>query len=234
MRRQISIIIPTYNEAKNIVRLVEEIFSCLKKSKINSELIIVDDNSPDGTGRIADRLAKRYNIKVIHRKGKLGLGSAVIEGFKVAKNDILGVMDADLSHPPKAILRTVAPIMKDEADFVIASRYEPGGGIEEWPFHRKMISDIARIMTRPLTRAGDPLSGFFFLKRGILNGVKLEHKGYKICLEMLVKAKYKKLKEVPYIFRNRFVGQSKMGINEYINYIKNIIGLMIYKVKHKA
>ncbi|MFH1249415.1 MAG: polyprenol monophosphomannose synthase [archaeon] len=233
MQRKISIVIPTYNEALNIKILISEIFSELKKAKISGELIIVDDNSPDGTGKIADKLSKKYNIKVIHRAGKLGLGSAVSEGFKKAKNKIIGVMDADLSHPPKIIPKLAEPLIKDEADFVIGSRYERGGGIEKWPLHRKMVSNIAKLMSRPLTNAGDPMSGFFFLKKDILKGVNLQHKGYKICLEILVKAKYKKLKEVPYIFRNREIGQSKLGIGEYKNYIKNLFSLLLYKITKK-
>lgn len=186
-----------------------------------------------GQEKLQKILQKKYNIRLIHRKGKLGLGSAVSEGFKLAKTNIVGVMDADLSHPPDAIPRIAGPLLKEEADFVIGSRYEPGGGIEEWLLYRKIISGVAKFMARPLTNAGDPLSGFFFLNKDILKGIKLEHKGYKICLEILVKARYKRLKEVPYIFRNRFVGQSKMDIKENITYIKNVINLMRYKIRRR-
>lgn len=233
MKVEVSIIIPTYNEMGNITELVRGVFSVLEKSRIKGEVVIVDDNSPDGTGKIADQLAKKYLIQVIHRKGKLGLGSAFIEGVKKCQGKIIGLMDADLSHPPEVIPKLVLPIKKNEADFVIASRYVKGGGVEVWPLHRRIISSAARGIARPLTSVKDPVSGFFFLRKEVIEKVNLKHKGYKIGLEILVKGKYNSVKEIPYVFRNRWVGKSKFDIKEFMNYIKNVAGLILYKLRHK-
>ncbi len=228
-----SIIIPTYNESKNITQLITEIFTIAKKEKIALEVIIVDDNSPDKTGAIAEKLAKKYPITVVHREGKLGLGTAVVAGFQAAKGDILGVMDADLSHPPTIIPALINPIIQQDYDLTIGSRYVKGGGVEVWPFHRKMISLGATVMAYPLTKIKDPMSGLFFLKRKVINGVSLGAKGYKIGLEIFVKGNYQKYKEVPYTFRNRIYGESKMGSAEFADYIKNILRLAKYKMKKR-
>ena len=138
---KLSLVIPTYNEKENIQKIIQKIQREFKENKINGELIIVDDNSPDGTGAILDKLkTKQKNLKVIHRTGKLGLSSAVLEGWKIAEGDILGVMDADLSHPPEKIKHLFFPIKDNKADFTIGSRYIPGGRIEGWNIKRKLMS----------------------------------------------------------------------------------------------
>src|SRR3989338_2531238 len=127
-----SLVIPTYNEKENIQKLLLLLKDDFDKNEIDGEIIVVDDNSPDGTGQVLEELKTKYqNLKVIHRKRKLGLSSAVIEGFKIATGDILGVMDADLSHPIKKIDKMYQMVMAD-ADLVIGSRYVKGGRIEGW------------------------------------------------------------------------------------------------------
>lgn len=217
---KISIIIPTYNEAKNIMALVKGISKAYK----NSEIIVVDDNSPDRTWEVAKGLGRKFNVKVIRRVNERGLGSAVIEGFRHVKTRIIGVMDADLSHPPGKIPELVAAL--SDADIAVGSRLVNGGGVEDWPWYRKIISVIATLMARPLTRVKDPMSGFFFFDRKIIKDCKLDTKGYKILLEILVKARYGKVVEVPYIFRNRKVGESKINMKEYFRYLKSVICLM--------
>ncbi|MFW9876718.1 MAG: polyprenol monophosphomannose synthase [Candidatus Thorarchaeota archaeon] len=226
---RVSIILPTFNERKNLSRLVKKIFAIRPKT----ELIIIDDKSPDGTGRLADKLAKEYPLKVIHRKRRLGLSTAVIEGFKVAKGNIIGVMDADLSHPPELIPSLIEPIIKNKSDFVIGSRIIKGGSVEVWPFHRKLISRTATLMAKPLTLIKDPLSGFFFLKRDIINNINFASRGYKICLEIIVKGRYKNIIEVPYIFRTRTVGASKLNAKEYFNYFIDWVNLIKYVLRRK-
>lgn len=223
---KLSIILPTFNERKNLNILVKKIFTIIPKA----ELIIIDDNSPDGTGTLADRLAKKYPLKVIHRKRRLGLSTAVIEGFKVAKGNIIGVMDADLSHPPEMIIELIEPIIKNKSDFVIGSRNIKGGSVEVWPFHRKLISKIATLMAKPLTNIKDPLSGLFFLKREVINSINFTSKGYKICLEIIVKGRYKRIMEIPYVFGGRFAGTSKLNFREYLRYIADWFRLVIYKL----
>ncbi len=229
----VSIIIPTYNERGNLEKIVPEIFSSCRKLAAKVEVVVVDDNSPDGTGRIAEQLGKKYPVKVIHRKGKKGLASAVIQGFSESKSGILGVMDADLSHPPQTLPKMIKPLLKNEAELVIGSRYIKGGGVEVWPIHRRLTSKIATLMAWPLTSVNDPMSGLFFFKRETLEGVKLNAKGYKIGLEVIVKGKYARVMEVPYMFRNRFVGKSKLTITEYIHYVRNLVVLAAYKLTHK-
>lgn len=228
----ISIIVPTYNEKGNIEKLIPEIFASCKGLNAKVEVIVADDKSPDGTGKLAEELAKRHNVKVLHRSEKKGLAAAVIHGFSESKSQIIGVMDADLSHPPHILPKLIRPLLNNEAELVIGSRYIKGGGVEVWPIHRRMTSKLATLMAWPLTKVHDPMSGLFFLKRSALEGTKLNAKGYKIGLEVLVKGNYKKVLEIPYTFRNRFVGKSKLTPTEYIHYLRNLIVLAAYKLTH--
>lgn len=227
----VSIVIPTYNEAKNLPLLVEEIFSIVDRNRFDIELIIVDDNSPDGTGAVADDLAKNYPVQVIHRAGKLGLGSAVREGFAKSKRDILGVMDADLSHDPQNINQMLSIL--GEYDLVVGSRFEQGSTVEQWKWWRRIISQTGVFITYMLTGAKDPLSGFFFFRRSILENVELSTTGYKILLEILVKGKYKKVKEIPFRFRIRKFSASKLDKKEYWLFLQQIISYSLYKIFKK-
>src|SRR3954468_7608192 len=128
-RGRLSIVVPTYNERTRLGELVEAVFQVFATHGIDGELVIVDDGSPDGTGALADDLATQHRIRVVHRPGKLGLGTAVVDGFAAASGDILGVMDADLSHPPEALPRLLAALEGASADMAIGSRYVPGGGV---------------------------------------------------------------------------------------------------------
>ena len=131
-RAALSIVVPTYNERERLADLVQAVFRSYGDAGVDGELIIVDDNSPDGTGAIADDLAQHYRIIVVHRAGKLGLGTAVVEGFERASAPVVGVIDADLSHPPEMLPRMLAVMTRSSADLVIGSRYIPGGGTRNW------------------------------------------------------------------------------------------------------
>ncbi len=229
----VSIVIPTFNERGNIEKLIPEIFSSCKTLNAKIEVVVVDDNSPDGTGKVAEELGKRYNVRVIHRAGKLGLASAVIKGFSESRSEILGAMDADRSHPAEVLPRLITPLLRGEADIAVGSRYAKGGGVEVWPFHRRIVSRAATMMAWHLTKVKDPMSGIFFLKKSAIEGVSLNAKGYKIGLEVLVKGKYSKVSEVPYVFRNRFVGKSKLTLMEYFHYLRNLVVLTAYKLTHR-
>lgn len=222
---KISMIIPTYNERDNLQFLVKRIDKAL--SNLNYELIIVDDNSPDGTGELAEKLSKDFPIKIIHREGKKGLASAVIDGFKHAEGEVLGVMDADLQHPPENIPELLREIKR--ADIVIGSRYIENGKIDGWSFKREIISKgagiLAHILLPKIRSIKDPLSGFFLLKSDVIEGVDLNPIGYKILLEILVKGNYNDLIEVPYIFKERGGGKSNLNIKEHINYLKHLYKL---------
>jgi len=227
---ELSLVIPTYNEKENIQRLIKKIQEEFKENRINGEIIIVDDNSPDGTGKILENLNKKQkNLKVIHRNGKLGLSSAVLEGWKIASGKVLGVMDADLSHSPEKIKELFRPIEKGEADFTIGSRYIKGGKIEGWNLKRRLMSKTATLLSRVYTKVKDPMTGFFMIKKNVIKNVDLNPKGFKILLEIIVKGKYQNIKEVPITFINRVEGKSKAGTKEIVYYLQNLIGYLPYK-----
>jgi len=229
-RKELSIVIPTYNEKENIFIIIQKLISMFKENRIKGEIIIVDDNSQDGTGEIVENQRRKYkNVRIIHRKEKLGLSSAVLDGFKICRGEIFGAMDADLSHPAEKIPEMFSLIKKNEYDFVIGSRYVPGSGIRGWGLRRKLMSKVATMLARPLTRVKDPMSGFFLIKKECIKNRKFDSKGFKILLEFLVKAKYKKLKEIPIIFTNRTKGKSKAGSSEIAHYLKNLGGYFKFK-----
>ena len=224
-----SLVIPTYNEKENIQKLLLLLKDDFDKNEIDGEIIVVDDNSPDGTGQVLEELKTKYqNLKVIHRKRKLGLSSAVIEGFKIATGDILGVMDADLSHPIKKIDKMYQMVMAD-ADLVIGSRYVKGGRIEGWNLYRKILSKGATLLARVFVNVKDPMSGFFMIKKELIINKEINPKGFKILLELLIKTNCKNIIEIPITFTNRTVGKSKAGVKEIIYYLRNLIGYLPYK-----
>ena len=222
-------IVPTYNEKDNLEELVTRIERACSGAGIETEIVIVDDNSPDGTGAEADELARSHRMKVIHRQGKLGLSSAVTEGFSAASGSDLVVMDADLSHPPEKIPAMVSMLESGEAEIVIGSRYVKGGSVENWPIRRRVISKGATLLARGLTKVRDPMSGFIALKRSVVEGVALDPIGYKIGLEILVKGKYQKVAEVPIHFANRKAGKSKLGGSEFLRYLDHVTRLYEHK-----
>lgn len=226
----VSIIIPTLNEGENLKKLIPKITRILKKVK--HEIIIVDDNSQDGTDKIMKGLVKEYPAKYICRKTERGLSSAVLKGFSSAKGEILGVMDGDLSHPPEVIPELLKKI-NEGYDVAVASRYAKGGGVEDFPFYRQIVSRGATFLALPLVRIKDPMSGYFFFKRDVTKGVELNPIGYKILLELLVKGNYKKFIEVPYIFLCRYVGESKLNSKIYWHYIVHLARLYWYVLTGK-
>jgi dolichol-phosphate mannosyltransferase len=225
----ISLVIPTFNEAENIPIIIDKIFSILKKNSLDGEVIIVDDDSPDRTWEIAEKLKANYNIKVLRRLNKKGLSSAVLDGFKIASGDIIGVMDADMSHPPEKIPELLEPILSNKFDFVIGSRYVEGGGTENWPFHRRVSSKIAALAVRGLTNVKDPMAGFFFFRRGVVEGLRLSPHGFKIGLEILVKSRCKNVTEVPILFRDRRYGESKLGLSVILEDFLHIARLYLIR-----
>ena len=215
----LSVVVPTYNERDRLPELVAALFDAYARAGLDAELIIVDDNSPDGTGRLADQLAKSARIRVIHRAGKLGLGTAVIEGFTTSQAPIVGVIDADLSHPPVLLPRMLAIMQQHAADVVVASRYIEGGGTRGWPLGRLLMSRLACLMAAGLTPVRDATSGFFLIRRELARGVTISAGGFKICLELLVRGQPTSIIEVPYVFEGRTAGESKMNWKEAIGYV---------------
>jgi dolichol-phosphate mannosyltransferase len=220
----LSLIVPTYNERSGIAQLVRAVFAVFERSGIDGELVVVDDNSPDGTGQIIDDLARQIGARLVpvHRAGKLGLGTAVMEGFRRASAPIVGVMDADFSHPPDGVPALYAMLVESGVDAAVGSRYIPGGRVENWPFGRRMMSKLACVMAWPLTPVRDATSGFFLIRRDVVEGVQIAAGGFKICLELLLRSPVKSVAEVPYVFVDRTVGQSKMSTREAMGYITQL------------
>ncbi|MBN1601818.1 MAG: polyprenol monophosphomannose synthase [Chitinispirillaceae bacterium] len=226
---KVSMITPTYNEKENIPKLAAELFELISKHPdIDLELIIVDDNSPDGTGRVADELSSKYPIKVIHRAGKMGLGSAVMEGFKLSDREIVGVMDADLSHDPMIIPEMIYSLK--DTDIAIGSRFNNESSVENWRLDRKLISVTGVWLAKKLTKTADPLSGYFILHKKVIDKVSLTSPGYKILLEILVKGTYSKTREIPFRFRTREHSVSKLNSKEYFLFLKQLFVFSIKKM----
>ena len=224
----LSIVIPTYNERDRLAELVDALYSAAGAT-FALEVVIVDDNSPDGTGQIADDLAARYPLKVIHRAGKLGLGTAVVAGFGVATAEIVGVMDADFSHPPALVPKMYAGFKATNADVLVASRYIPGGSTPDWPFKRKLLSRAACLLARPLSPIRDAASGFFLIRREIARRVDIKAGGFKICLELVVRGWPTRLVELPYRFDDREAGESKMSTREAAGYLVQLKDLYLLR-----
>ena len=231
---QVSVIIPTFNESENICNVLKSIKDFLPK--IDIEAIVVDDNSPDGTGKIVEDYIQSmkniagYSISVIHRKAKEGLSSAILDGLRNSNGDTIVVMDSDLSHPPQIIPKMLETLKQTQCDIVVASRYVTGGTIQGWPFKRKLMSKFATLIAKKGlgVSANDPMSGFFVFKRKITEGLKFDAIGYKILLELLVKTKGVKVEEVPYTFTDRKFGTSKLDSSIIFDYCKSVWKLYKY------
>ncbi|MFB5598273.1 MAG: glycosyltransferase [Nitrosopumilaceae archaeon] len=197
---------------------------------ILAQTIVIDDNSPDGTGNLVEEYIKNVKkiadntIDIIHRKAKQGLSAAILNGIQKAKGDTIIIMDSDFSHPPSIIPKMIDALKQSQCDIVIASRYVTGGGIQGWSLKRKLMSKIAtKIAKKGLgVKQKDPMSGFFAFKRNIINGLKFDAIGYKMLLEILVKTKGATVKEIPYTFTDRKFGSSKLGLSTITDYAKAV------------
>jgi len=231
--KSVSLIIPTYNEKDNVRPLIEKLHSVL--AGYQYEVVFVDDNSRDGTIELVESLSAKYPVRIIVRKDVRGLATAVVDGFKYAQGQYFVVMDADLQHPPE-LIPNLLQALENGADMAIASRYISGGGMQNWSTSRKIISKGAIIITHillPYSRAvKDITSGFFALKREVVEGVELKPIGWKILLETLYMGKSQKVVEVPFIFALRTKGTSKLNFKQQIEYLKHIWSLMCRKGEH--
>ena len=212
----ISIVVPTYNEAASLPILAERLGASLGGR--DWELVVVDDGSPDGTADIAERLAPGLPVRVVRRAKKSGLASAVMAGFEAARGDLLVVMDADLSHPPEVVPALVDAVVGG-ADLAVGSRYVRGGGTADWPLRRRVVSRVACLLGNALVPVRDATSGFFALRRAAIDGVRLNAIGFKIGFEVIARGRFRKIVEVPYVFRDREHGASKFGRREIAQYL---------------
>jgi len=226
----LTMVVPTYNERGRLAELVRAVFGACAPHGIELELVIVDDNSPDGTGALADDLARTHRIRTVHRAGKLGLGTAVVAGFEAASGEVVGVMDADFSHPPALIPRMLDTFSATGADLVVASRYIRGGSTPDWPIKRRLLSRAACLLARPLSPIRDAASGFFLIRRDIARGTTIKAGGFKICLELIVRSGATRLVEVPYRFDDREQGESKMSLREAAGYLVQLRDLYWHRL----
>jgi dolichol-phosphate mannosyltransferase len=230
MHPDVSVIVPTYCEVDNLVELIPRIHWALRTAHLENEIIVVDDNSEDGTVEVCASLEESHHVRLEVRRNARGLSTAVLHGMDQAKGEILVVMDADLSHPPESVPALVRAI-REGAEMAIGSRYVDGGETEEeWGFFRWLNSKVATLLARPLTTVKDPMAGFFALHRVTLSKASaLDPVGYKIGLELLVKCGCQRVKEIPIRFSDRTRGTSKLCLREQCNYVRHLKRLYDYK-----
>ncbi len=218
-----ALIVPTLNEAGNIPALLDRAHAALAPLDVNYEILVVDDDSQDGTSRLVEQYAADDpRVRLLVRKGARGLAGAVIYGWQHTDADLLGVMDADLQHPPETLRQLIAKA-DDGNDLVIASRYATGHSVPNWNKLRLAISRFGTLATLPLQRkkgvsVRDPLSGFFVVRRRCIEGLELQPYGFKILLEILVKGRIQKAVEIPFQFAARHFGKSKADFRVAIQY----------------
>jgi len=231
----ISIIVPTYNERDNIARLLPSLEAVLDESGYpDYEILVMDDDSPDGTAAFAATIGSPRVWAVNRRSRSRGLSAAVIDGFEIARGDIIGVMDADLSHPCSTVPALIKAV-ESGAKLAVGSRYVKGGGVKDWPVHRVWASRAACLAAGFLTGVRDATSGFFFLRHEVVSGVSLSPRGFKIGLEVFVKGRHGgSIVEVPYTFVDRTAGQSKLSTRVTFEYLKQILRLARTSGRNKA
>ncbi|WP_445249500.1 glycosyltransferase [Microcoleus sp. OTE_8_concoct_300] len=226
-----SLVIPTYNECKNVKSIVEKLSGLLDGSiPGNYELIVVDDNSPDRTWEVAQSLTAEYpQLRVMRREHERGLSTAVIRGWQAARGEVLGVIDADLQHPPETLLQLLAEIQRG-ADLAAASRHVGEGGVSDWSVVRRFLSRGAQtlglvILPGVVGRVSDPMSGYFMVRRSCIAGKTMNPAGYKILIEVLGRGEIRWIGEVGYVFQERQEGESKVTWKQYIEYLRHLLRL---------
>ena len=229
----LSLILPTFNEAQNINDTLRAVCETLRSVEaLRFEVIVVDDNSPDGTARLALNAALDLpEVRVICRTTENGLATAVIRGWQAARGDILAVMDADLQHPP-AVLTQLLKAIRAGYDLALGSRHVEEGGVSDWNLARRVISRSAQliglvILPEVVGRVTDPMSGYFMLRRHVIAGRRLNPIGYKILIEVLARGAVVPVSEVGYVFRERREGHSKVSTTIYVQYLQHLLRLRI-------
>jgi len=236
VQEKVAIVIPTLNEAENIPRLITRLRNALETITLNYELIVVDDDSQDGTAEMVRELsAQDPRVRLLVRKGQRGLSGAVIHGWKHTDATLLGVIDADLQHPPEILPQLLEAIQRGK-DIAIASRYTSNNhaSVADWSPVRHFISRCTTALTTPLQRKGlrvkDPMSGYFLVRRECIEGLDLQPQGFKILLEILVKGRMRNAAEIPYRFGLRQAGSSKADFKVALDYLSLLGKLSRYAV----
>ncbi len=233
---RLSLVLPTYNEAKNVSEIVRRLTVLLDEALGDSyELIVVDDDSPDRTWEVAQALRVTFpKVRVMRRVGERGLSSAVVRGWQIARGEVLAVIDADLQHPPEVVVQLLRGV-EQGADLAVASRHVEGGGVSDWSIARRILSRGAQligllVLPSVVGRVSDPMSGFFMVRRAAIGGVTLHPLGYKILIEVLGRGSIRWIAEVPYVFRERAEGESKVTSKLYAEYLGHLLRLRIARL----
>jgi dolichol-phosphate mannosyltransferase len=227
----LSLVLPTYDERANLSELVARVSAVLDAAMPDDyELIVVDDDSPDRTWELAERLATENGaLRVLRRVTERGLSSAVVAGWQMARGRILGVIDADLQHPPETLAALIEQVTAG-ADLAVASRHVAGGGVSDWSVPRRLLSRAAQvlgltILPEVVGRVSDPMSGYFLVRREAIAGAPLKPLGYKILIEVLARGAVRRVAEVGYVFTERALGASKVTRRQYVEYVRHLWGL---------
>jgi dolichol-phosphate mannosyltransferase len=230
---KLSLVIPTFNEARNLAELVSRLTSVLDRCLPGRyELIVVDDDSPDQTWALALGLTDRHPaLRVMRRRGEKGLSTAVIRGWQAARGEVLAVIDADLQHPPEVVEGLWAE-MANGADLAAASRRAAGGGMNDWSIVRRALSRGAQllglcVLPGVVGRVSDPMSGYFMVRRSAIEGTPLSPLGYKILIEVIGRGRIRRIAEVGYVFRERAAGESKVTAKLYLEYLRHLLRLRL-------
>lgn len=230
---RLSLIIPTYNERKNVGELVKQLTALLDPVIGDGyELIVVDDDSPDRTWELAAQIAASTpKLRVIRRQGEKGLSTAVIRGWQAARGEILAVIDADLQHPPEVTVG-LFNAFAGPVDLAVGSRHVDGGGVSDWSLARRILSRGAQLLglfllPGVLGRVSDPMSGYFMVRRNAIAGAALSPLGYKILIEVIGRGRIRAIAEVGYVFRERTEGESKVTWRLYPEYLRHLVRLRL-------
>ena len=228
----VSIVVPTLREAANLPALVGRVHAALSETSLEWELLLVDDDSRDGSEAIVAALARRLPVRLQTRRGvRRDLSLSVLLGLRLARFDTVVVMDADLSHPPERVVDLLAALDAD-CDLVVGSRYAPGGGVDRaWGWRRALTSRVGTMLARPLANCHDPLSGFFAADRRRLPAPDtLRPAGYKIALELMARGRLR-AREVPIRFDDRSRGRSKLSWRTQVDFVRQLSRLYIHRFR---
>lgn len=227
----LSLVLPTYNERENLPAVVDRLVRSLEDGAVDFEIVVVDDDSPDGTWALAEEMSARDpRIRCVRRIGERGLATAVVAGWRHARGRILGVMDADLQYRPESLPVMLAIMRERGADIAIGSRYAPGATVQEWSVKRWAISLSARLIARlalpdAVGSILDPGAGYFLVERRVLDGVDLRPRGFKILIEVLARGRFDRVIEVGQQYEGRKEGQSKLRGRQVVEYVTHLMEL---------
>lgn len=230
---QLSVIVPTYRESNGIAEMLERLRGILQSLLPGQyEIIVVDDDSPDLTWQIAQQLSSKIpELRVMRRETERGLSTAVLRGWQAARGSFLAVIDADLQHPPETMV-DLFRMMQRGSDIAVATRHVEGGGVSDWSLFRRVISRGAQLIGLVMLpgvvgKVSDPMSGYFMVRRSAIANIEMKPLGYKILIEVLARGRCRWIGEVPYVFRERDQGQSKVTRKIYFDYVRHLFRLRL-------